>query len=153
MRSKDIYDSSRCTYGAPRVHAELRHRGQRVGRKRVARLMRKAGLVGRTPRRFRRTTIPAPSTHLPDLVQRQFAEARACTVLTLPPKPALIPILTALLVGDADHGQTRTGARPGRAVRRVPGLRGDPWAPSPGRQRADEPVEFALNPTGAVQAF
>ena len=47
---KEIYDASRCTYGAPRVHAELRNRGQRVGRKRVARLMRKAGLVGRTPR-------------------------------------------------------------------------------------------------------
>src|SRR5262245_4136826 len=74
MRSKDIYDASRCTYGAPRVHAELRHRGQRVGRKRVARLMRKAGLVGRTPRRFRRTTIVDPSTtvQVQDLVQRQF---------------------------------------------------------------------------------
>jgi transposase InsO family protein len=69
---KDIYDNSRCTYGAPRVHAELRNRGQRVGRKRVARLMRTAGLVGRTPRRFRRTTIPDPSTQVQDLVHRQF---------------------------------------------------------------------------------
>ena len=71
---KEIYDASRCTYGAPRVHAELRNRGQRVGRKRVARLMRKAGLVGRTPRRFRRTTIPDPSTQVQvqDLVQREF---------------------------------------------------------------------------------
>ena len=69
---KDIYDDSRCTYGAPRVHAELRNRGKRVGRKRVARLMRKAGLVGRCPRRFRRTTIPDPSTQVQDLVQRQF---------------------------------------------------------------------------------
>jgi putative transposase len=50
----------------------LRNRGKRVGRKRVARLMRKAGLVGRTPRRFRRTTIPDPCTQLQDLVQRQF---------------------------------------------------------------------------------
>jgi putative transposase len=73
---KEIYDASRCTYGAPRVHAELRHRGQRVGRKRVARLMRTAGLVGRTPRRFRRTTIPDPTTQVQvqvqDLVQREF---------------------------------------------------------------------------------
>jgi putative transposase len=69
---KDIYDDSRCTYGAPRVHAELRNRGRRVGRKRVARLMRKAGLVGRTPRRFRRTTIPDLTTQVHDLVQRQF---------------------------------------------------------------------------------
>jgi transposase InsO family protein len=71
---KEIYDASRCTYGAPRVHAELRHRGQRVGRKRVARLMRTAGLVGRTPRRFRRTTMTDPSTlrQVQDLVQREF---------------------------------------------------------------------------------
>jgi transposase InsO family protein len=69
---KDIYDDSRCTYGAPRVHAELRKRGKRVARKRVARLMRKAGLVGRCPRRFRRTTIPDPATQVQDLVQRQF---------------------------------------------------------------------------------
>jgi transposase InsO family protein len=67
-----IYEASRCTYGAPRVHAELRNRGKRVGRKRVARLMRTAGLVGRTPRHFRRTTIPDPSTQVQDLVHRQF---------------------------------------------------------------------------------
>lgn len=72
---KDIYDDSRCTYGAPRVHAELRNRGQRVGRKRVARLMRKARLVGRTPRRFRRTTIPDLATQVQDLVQREFRPA------------------------------------------------------------------------------
>ena len=69
---KSIHDDSRCTYGAPRVHAELRRRGTRVGRKRVARLMRKAGLVGRCPRRFRRTTISDPTTQVQDLVQRQF---------------------------------------------------------------------------------
>src|SRR6266540_601122 len=67
-----IHDDSRCTYGAPRVHAELRRRGKRVGRKRVARLMRNAGLVGRCPRRFRRTTLSDPTTHVQDLVQRQF---------------------------------------------------------------------------------
>jgi transposase InsO family protein len=69
---KANYDASRCTYGAPRVHAELSNRGRRVGRKRVARLMRTAGLVGRTPRRFRRTTIADPSAEVQDLVQRQF---------------------------------------------------------------------------------
>jgi len=69
---KEIYDASRCTYGAPRIHAELRNRGKRVARKRVARLMRTAGLAGRTPRRFRRTTIPDPSSQAQDLVQRQF---------------------------------------------------------------------------------
>jgi len=37
-----------------------------------ARLMRKAGLVGQCPRRFRRTTSPDPSTQVHELVQRQF---------------------------------------------------------------------------------
>ena len=67
-----VHDRSRCTYGAPRVHAELRAQGQRVSRKRVARLMRAAGLVGRPPRRFRRTTVADRQVQAEDLVQRQF---------------------------------------------------------------------------------
>ena len=67
-----VHDRSRCTSGAPRVHAELRARGQRVSRTRVARLMRAAGLVGRPPKRFRRTTIADPQVLAEDLVQRQF---------------------------------------------------------------------------------
>jgi putative transposase len=51
-----IYRESRGRYGSPRVHAELRERGQRTGRKRVARLMRTAGLRARERRRFRCTT-------------------------------------------------------------------------------------------------
>ncbi len=51
-----IHAESRGRYGSPRVHAELRERGQRIARKRVARLMRAAGLRGRERRRFRRTT-------------------------------------------------------------------------------------------------
>ncbi|MGI9148948.1 MAG: IS3 family transposase [Chloroflexota bacterium] len=67
-----IHEQSRSTYGAPRVHADLRARKQRVSRKRVARLMRVAGLVGRPPRRFRRTTVADPKVQVEDLVQRQF---------------------------------------------------------------------------------
>jgi len=51
-----IHAQSRGRYGSPRVHAELRERGQRIARKRVARLMRAAGLRGRERRRFRCTT-------------------------------------------------------------------------------------------------
>jgi len=72
---RDIHVASQCTYGAPRVHAELRKRGIRIARKRVARLMRSARLVGRTPRRFRRTTIADPTTQAQDLVKRQFRPA------------------------------------------------------------------------------
>ncbi len=53
---EEIHTSSRARYGAPRVHAELRARGARCSRKRVARLMRFGGLRGKTRRKFKRTT-------------------------------------------------------------------------------------------------
>ncbi len=67
-----IYAQSRQTYGAPRVHAELRlGLGVACGRKRVARLMRQTGLVGVCHRRKRRGQSPLPASH-EDLVQRKF---------------------------------------------------------------------------------
>lgn len=74
----EIHTDSRRTYGARRVHAELRlARDIRVGRKRVARLMRQQGLAGVSRRRGVRTTIrddaAAPA---PDLVNRDFHPAR-----------------------------------------------------------------------------
>ena len=72
------YERSHRTYGARRVHAELREAyGVRVGRKRVARLMRQAGLKGVQKRRFRCTTRSgAPERWAPDLVERQFLADR-----------------------------------------------------------------------------
>jgi len=69
-----VHARSRNTYGSPRVHAELRETGP-VGRKRVARLMREAGVVGCRPRGFRRTTIAEPSAQTDDLVRRDFRPA------------------------------------------------------------------------------
>ena len=43
-----IHRRSRCTYGSPRIHAELRDDGHQVGRKRVARLMQVDGIRGRS---------------------------------------------------------------------------------------------------------
>jgi putative transposase len=61
------------SYGRPRIHAELRHRGERVSRKRVARLMRRAGLSGLRVRRRGKTTIRVPGViAAPDLVARDF---------------------------------------------------------------------------------
>ena len=75
--SHAIYERSHRTYGARRVHAELREAyGVRVGRKRVARLMRKAGLRGVQKRRFRCTHAGAPEQWVPDLVERQFVADR-----------------------------------------------------------------------------
>jgi putative transposase len=69
-----VHAESHGTYGWPRVHAELRHRGVRVSRKRVARLMRRAGLSGMVRRRKGKTTIRVPGiATAPDLVRRDFA--------------------------------------------------------------------------------
>ncbi len=72
-RIEAIHRCSHGTYGSPRVHAELSGLATHVGRKRVARLMRAAGLRGIHRRRFIVTTqrdFQAKSA--PDLVQRQF---------------------------------------------------------------------------------
>ncbi len=72
-----IHATSRQTYGAPRVHADLCATGIRCGRMRVARLMRAAGVVGCHRRRHVVTTVREPSAPLaPDCIERQFvAEA------------------------------------------------------------------------------
>ena len=71
-----IHRESRGTYGAPRIHAELAARGVRLGRKRVARLMRGAGLHGVSRRKQFRTTVRDEAARpAPDLVDRQFQAA------------------------------------------------------------------------------
>lgn len=50
-----IFDASQGTYGSPRIHAVLHQAGKSVGRKRVARLMKQAGLRARSARIYRRT--------------------------------------------------------------------------------------------------
>lgn len=76
-RIRTIHLGSHETYGAPRVHAELQEQGERHSRKRIARLMRGAGLVGASHRRggpitTRRDQEARPA---PDLVDRNFAAA------------------------------------------------------------------------------
>ncbi|BBC98641.1 hypothetical protein SRO_7465 [Streptomyces rochei] len=68
-----VHQRSRGTYGAPRIHAALQREGAGCGRRRVARLMRQAGLTGRHRRQRHRTTIPDPhAVTRPDLVLRDF---------------------------------------------------------------------------------
>jgi putative transposase len=72
-RIRSIHRGSRSTYGAPRVYQELRDQGVRIGRKRVARLMRVAGLQGVSRRKSVRTTVRKPGeAPAPDLVKRDF---------------------------------------------------------------------------------
>lgn len=69
-----IHEEHKGRYGSPRIHRELRARGQRVGRKRVARLMNIQGLRGRNPKRFRRTTDSNHRNRIaPNLLQQNFA--------------------------------------------------------------------------------
>jgi putative transposase len=69
-----IHQRSRGTYGAPRIHAELAAQGVKVSRKRVARLMREAGLQGVSRRRHVTTTVRDRQLRpAPDLVERNFA--------------------------------------------------------------------------------
>jgi putative transposase len=110
-----IHVMSRRSYGAPRVHAELRlGMGIRVGRKRVARLMREHQITGICHRPKRRGS-PAPAVHQ-DLVQRKFVAARPnvlwATDVTEHPTgqgkvycAAVIDIYSRLIVGwsIADH--------------------------------------------------
>jgi putative transposase len=73
QRIKVLHERSRRTYGAPRIHEDLKAEGVKVGRKRVARLMRSADLVGVTRRKWvittRRDRFARPA---PDLVDRHF---------------------------------------------------------------------------------
>src|SRR6476620_8176659 len=68
-----VHSESRRTYGRARVHASLKAEGYRIGRKRVARLMRANDLRARIKRKFR---VPTDSRHdhpvAPNLLDRQF---------------------------------------------------------------------------------
>ena len=70
---KQIHTRSNGTYGAPRIHAALARAGTHVGRKRVARLMRAAGLQGVSRRkRYNTTQRQVNARPAPDLVERDF---------------------------------------------------------------------------------
>lgn len=75
LRIRRIHKASRGTYGAPRIHQQLRQEGVRTAQKRVARVMAQDGLQGRQKHRTKKTTIPdAEASPLwTDLVARDFA--------------------------------------------------------------------------------
>jgi putative transposase len=75
-RIEVIHHASRATYGAPRVHAELRSQGEPCCKNTVARLMRKAAIVPKTVRRFKVTTDSRRTKASPNLVGRVFTAAK-----------------------------------------------------------------------------
>jgi len=117
-----VHTRSRGTYGAPRVHAALVRDGAACGRRRVARLMRAAGLAGLHRRRRHLTTVPDPrAATRPDLIVRDFQpdptglDARWCGDITYIPThegwlylATVIDIASRRVVGwaTADHMRT-----------------------------------------------
>lgn len=70
----DLQANSRGTYGRPRIHAELADEGERVGPKRVARLMKAEGIEGVSRRKHVVTTQrDVGARPAPDLVERRFS--------------------------------------------------------------------------------
>lgn len=113
----DVHTMSRGSYGAPRMHAELRMElGVRVGRKRIARLLRltgRGGIGGNTHKKRRRRPEPAPHE---DLVRRRFVADEPnrlwCTDITEHPTGtgkvyccAVLDVFSRVIVGwsIADH--------------------------------------------------
>ena len=70
------HTASKGTYGVPRIQFDLAEAGIRVGRKRVARLMRAADLAGVSRRKFVTTTVRDGGRQAPDLVDRKFVAER-----------------------------------------------------------------------------
>jgi putative transposase len=71
-----IYWWSRGTYGAPRIHQELKASGKEIGRKRVARLLRESGLAAVSRRKWVQTTMSDRTVRpAADLVDRRFTAA------------------------------------------------------------------------------
>lgn len=76
VRVKATHEKARRVYGSPRVQRQLAREGVKVSRKRVARLMRREGIVGRRRRRYKATTDSNHESPIaPNLLQRNFHAA------------------------------------------------------------------------------
>jgi putative transposase len=95
MKVKESFVQSRGTYGSPRVHRALRNKNERVGIRRVSRLMRESDLRARGRKRFKNTTQRDPTLPAaPNLLQQDFTAER--------PNQKWVEDTTELLV---DHGK------------------------------------------------
>ena len=117
---REIHTASRETYGSPRVHAQFVRDGVDVGRDRVARLMRAAGLKGRVRRRFKVTTNSKHGRPVaPNALNREFTAESSdsvwCADITYIPTAAgwtylaaIIDVATRMIVGWSMASHMRT---------------------------------------------
>ncbi len=115
-----IHEASRGTYGSPRVHAQLLRDGIEVGKQRVARLMREAGLAGRVRRRFTTTTDsdhqrPVAPNQLNRAFDTEVIDSVWCADITYLPTAAgwvylaaIIDLATRMIVGWSMANHMRT---------------------------------------------
>jgi transposase InsO family protein len=129
---KQVHDASRGVYGDPRIDAELRMEHDiRIGQKRVARLMKAAGIAGVRPRKRFKTTIRIPGiTPASDLVERQFK----------PDKPNVLWVADITLRQRLSERRGREGARRSGHRRRRGGHSRDPARD--GGRRAGSPAQL-----------
>jgi len=90
---RSIHAQSRQTYGAPRVHRQLRSQGRCHGRNRIARLMREQGLYGRQKKRYR--VVTTNSKHDEPIAPNRLAQ------MPLPEKPDQIWVADITYVATA----------------------------------------------------
>ena len=131
---KAIHAASRRVYGSPRVHQSLRRDGHQVSCKRVARLMRDHGLVGRTRRRRVKTTISGATAQCaPNILDRAFyadgPDKKWVTDITYLPTQegwlylaAIIDLFSRKVVGYAMANNMEVGLAT-RALQRAIGTR------------------------------
>lgn len=73
MKIQKVYEASRRTYGSPRIHAELKEQGETCSRQRVARVMKKAGIMAKMTKKFKVTTkVDTQAKAAPNLLNQNF---------------------------------------------------------------------------------
>ncbi len=77
MKIQKIYETSRQTYGSPRIHAELKDQGETCSRQRIAKVMKKAGIMAKMTKKFKVTTkVNSKAKVAPNLLKQNFTADR-----------------------------------------------------------------------------
>jgi putative transposase len=121
-RIKAIAKANRYVYGVPRIHAELKAQGIRIGRKRVSRLMKTANIRVKTAKPFKPCTTKVDKSHrfAPNLLNRDFKATAPkqkwlCDITYIPTREGFLyvaaveDLFSRRIVGLAMDAQMPTG--------------------------------------------